>query len=67
MPLESPVSLIYFILSLILVTGPQDLYGNQGCLKCISGINLSPANKNVFIIFIHFIPSINLFNTVKTK
>ena len=25
-------------------------YVNMGCLKCISGINLSPANKNLFTI-----------------
>ena len=32
------------------MNGPQALYVNPGCLKCISGINLSPANKNLFII-----------------
>ena len=26
------------------------LYVNPGCFKCISGINLSPANKNLFTI-----------------
>ena len=31
------------------MNGPQALYLNLGCLKCISGINLSPANKNLFI------------------
>ena len=30
--------------------GPQELYINPGCLKYISGISLSPANKNLFII-----------------
>ena len=43
-------SLIPFILSLFLVNGPQGLYVNPGFLKCISSINLSPANKNLFII-----------------
>ena len=40
----------FFIRSLFLVNGPQALYVNPGYLKCISGINLSPANKNVFTI-----------------
>ena len=45
--------LFYFnfcIPSLFLVNGPQEIYVNLGCLKCISGMNLSPANKRFFII-----------------
>ena len=51
-----PVSMIcisclhFLILSLFLVNGPQALKVKPGCFKCISGINLSPANKNVFTI-----------------
>ena len=40
----------FFILSLFLVNERQALYVNPGCLKCISGINLSAANKKLFII-----------------
>ena len=35
---------------LFLVNGAQSLYVNQGCLKCISGINLSPVNKSFLIL-----------------
>ena len=38
------------------VNGPQTLQVKPGCFKCISGINLSPANKNLFtisFIFVH--------------
>ena len=36
----------YFcILLLVFVNGSQVLHVNPGCLKCILGINLSPANK----------------------
>ena len=35
--------------------GPQALYINPGCFKCISGINLSPANKNLLSISLIFI------------
>ena len=34
----------------LLVNGLQALYVNLGRLKCISGVNVSPANKNLFII-----------------
>ena len=51
--IKSPVSL-NFILSFFLVNGPQALYVNVGCLKCICGIHLSPANKIVYYC-IHFI------------
>ena len=44
---ESPVSLNFCILSLFYVNGPKALYVNPGCVKCISGINLSPVNKNL--------------------
>ena len=30
--------------------GPPALYVNSGCLKCISGMNLSPASKILFVI-----------------
>ena len=55
----------FWILSLFFENGSQAQYVNSGCLKCISGIDLSPANKNLFKI--HFIPCINMFNTLKTK
>ena len=32
------------------MNGPQTLDENPGCLKCISGINLSSADKNLFTI-----------------
>ena len=38
------------ILSLFLVNDPQALYVNPGCLNCISGIYLSPANENLLTI-----------------
>ena len=41
---ESPVSLNLCTLSLFFVNDPQVLYVDPGCLKYISGINLSPAN-----------------------
>ena len=50
MYLESLVSLKLFILYLFLVNDPQALHLNPGCLECISGINLSPAIKNVLTI-----------------
>ena len=45
----SPVFLNFWVLSLFLVNGPQALYVNPGYLKGISGINLSPASKNLLI------------------
>ena len=39
-----------FFLSLFILNGSQVLYVNLGCLKCISGMNWSHANKNLFII-----------------
>ena len=47
---ESSVSLSFSILSLFSVNGPQAVYVKLGYTKYISGINLSPANKNLFII-----------------
>ena len=47
---ESPVSLNFWILPLFFAKVSQALYVNPGCLKFISGINLSPANENVFTI-----------------
>ena len=43
-----------FLYSFCLVNGRQALYVNPSYLKCISGMNLSPANENLFII--SFIP-----------
>ena len=48
MYLKSLVSLNFCILYLFLVKGPQTLYVNSGCVKCISGMILSPADKNIF-------------------
>ena len=45
--------------SLFLVNDPQALYVSPGCFKCISGINLSPANKAHLLL--------HSFYTVKTK
>ena len=50
--LESTFPLHFSIFSLFYVSGPQALYVNPSCLKCISGINLFPANKNVLSISI---------------
>ena len=53
---ESPVSLNFCVLSLFLVNSVQEVCVNldlpctAGCLKYISGMNLSPANKNLFTI-----------------
>ena len=44
------VSLCFCILSLFFVNDSQALYVNSGCLKCISGINLSAANKKLLAI-----------------
>ena len=44
------VSLNFWILFLLFVNCPQVLHVNLGCLKCISGINLSPPNKKLFPI-----------------
>ena len=51
----SPVSLNFWILSLFLVNGPQALKVNAGYFECNSGINVSPANKNVLTISFIFI------------
>ena len=32
------------------MNGPQALFVNPGCFKCIAGTNLSPANKSLFTI-----------------
>ena len=50
---ESFLSLIFCILSLFLENVPQVLWVNPGC-KCISGMNLSPASKNLFHSFYTF-------------
>ena len=47
---ESLISINFCILCLFFVDDPQALYVNPDCLKCISGINLSPANKNLLTI-----------------
>ena len=36
--------------------GSHALYVNRGCLKCILGMNLPPANKNLFIILFILYP-----------
>ena len=46
----SPVSLFFKILSPFIVNVPEALDMSLGCLKCIPSMNLSPTNKNVFII-----------------
>ena len=47
--LEAPVSLNIYILSLFFLNGPEVLFVNPGCLKCISGMNLTSVNKKLFI------------------
>ena len=48
------ISCLYkFFNSFFLVNGPQALYVNPGCFKCISGINLSPPNKT-YLLFHSF-------------
>ena len=42
--------LITLNIPLFLVHEAQALYVNPGCPKCISGIKVSPVNKNVFVI-----------------
>ena len=49
------------------VNGPQAQYGNLGCLKCISGIYLYPANKRFMYYFIHFISYIKLLIPLKKE
>ena len=52
----------------ILVNGPQALYVNPGCLKCISGVNLSLANKNLFTIsFILYLYKLLLIRRILLK
>ena len=54
--LNLPFLWFFFIRSLFFLNGPQALYANLGCLKCISGINLSPTNKKLqtisFILYL---------------
>ena len=59
MPLESPVSLDYFTFSLLLANDWLALKINSVCLKCISGINLPPANKTFIFNFIFVLYSQN--------
>ena len=40
---------VFFVLSVFLVNSPQALSVSLGCLKCISGINWSSANKNCLL------------------
>ena len=44
----------FSILSSFSVNGTQALQVNQKCLKCISIMNLPPANKNLLIIRLLF-------------
>ena len=62
--LESPGCLNFFILSLFLVKGAQALYVNPGCIKCISGINLSLLIKVVYYC-IHFIVLKQVFKLLR--
>ena len=45
------------------MNGSQVLYVNPGYFKCIFGINVSPANKNIFIISF-ILPSIGILPTI---
>ena len=64
---ESPAYLNFCILSSFFVNGPQALHVSPGYLKCSLGINLSPANNNLFYYFFQFVTCIILFNTLETK
>ena len=44
------LNILFLIFSLFLVNGPQALYINPDCLKCILDINLPPDNKKIFTI-----------------
>ena len=44
------------------MNGPQALYVNPGCLKYISGINLSLNNKSLFTIAFMLYFYVNVFN-----
>ena len=47
----------FFNVFFVFVNVPHGLYVNMGCLECISGMDLSPTNKKLFILlFILFIP-----------
>ena len=48
--------LVYFLFCFLALNSPQALCINPGCLKCISGMNLSLVNKNLMIILFIFIP-----------
>ena len=54
----------YFCSFFVFVKGQHKvLYVNSGCFRCISGINLSPANKTLlFVVFIVFIFSEKIHN-----
>ena len=63
-PLNTPLRLglnSFFVF----VNDPQALYVNLGCLKCISGINLSLDNKKIANYFTNFISCINLLILIK--
>ena len=61
--IEFPVSLNLYVLVLFIVNGPQALYVNPGLpvilseagvmgyLRCISSINISPANEKLYTGF----------------
>ena len=63
---ESPVSLSFCIFSLFLVNGSHALYVNPGCFKCISAMNLSPANKNFVIILLILYPQNEIVPSMRT-
>ena len=60
MYLVSPNYLSFSILSFIFVNGPEALYLNSGCLRCVSGMIVSPVNTNLIIITF-------IFYSLKTK
>ena len=64
---ELPVSSSFYVLSLFFVNGSQALYVNPGCLKFISGINLSPANKNLFTMSFNLYLAINCLILLKQR
>ena len=56
-----------FILSLFFVNSPQPLDVKPGCLKCISDMNLSPANKKLLTISFILYWLVNTSKTIEDQ
>ena len=62
-----PIFSIFCIFLLLFANGPQAQYLNPGCLRCISGMNLSPANKILLITALIFQQKISANNGTLCK